>query len=179
MKALARRKRKRAAIQLRDPMITITQTDPRALTVLGPLIDIAWRVPVGREAELVAAGKAVPEPVRGQALVDTGASLSLISRDAATRLGLAECGWTNVLTLGEASRAVLFEARLDLIDDGGNPLASIGLLVPAHDEPVPIVGTVGIVGRDLLRHVRFTYDGPANQITVTWTPPGAAKRDGR
>ena len=65
---------------------------------VGPIVDI--RIAIGREVEAVlrASGTAVPPPLQAVAMIDTGATGSVIRQGLAAQLGLNPVGVTYINT---------------------------------------------------------------------------------
>jgi len=65
------------------------KTDPGLLEQVGPLVPVQIEVPTVLAQQLQQAGMAVPQPVSGQALIDTGATSSAVDAQVLTSLGIA------------------------------------------------------------------------------------------
>lgn len=156
---------------------------PQALQVLGPLVAAQWSVPTALSQILVAAGRPVPPAVSGQMLVDTGAGRTCIAEDAAVELGLKPIGKAKSFGAhghGETNKYVI-HFRFSIVDAQGNRVdidqerivASVPQLNEAYGafqakavtgEPVRLIG---LLGRDFLRHTKFTYDGTRGAFSMS------------
>ena len=58
----------------------------QALYQSGPIIEVVLAVPTALAQKLAAAGRPIPKPVNGLALLDTGATNSCIDEDVARNL---------------------------------------------------------------------------------------------
>ena len=59
------------------------------LELIGPYVPATWKIPPPLEQHLLSQGNAIPRPVAGHLLLDTGAERTCISLAAASSLGLA------------------------------------------------------------------------------------------
>lgn len=117
--------------------------DPHRLRIEGPVVD----------AQLSEAGGLAAERVR--LMVDTGADVTIVSRRVADRLGLVRTRMDRVRgATGMAARAPVYRVHL-----------AIDLVATTFD--VDVLALVredddcdGLLGRDVLAHLRFIYDGP-------------------
>jgi hypothetical protein len=131
------------------------------LARLGPwvLVGVALHP---RQAALL---DAPPEPVKGKALIDTGASISAIDRNVAERLGLQPINRVPIRACGDAAPfwaptyLVLFTFAARDLEDRTVAVVGLPLSRKQGDE-------VALIGRDLLRTARFSYDGPAGGFSL-------------
>ena len=120
--------------------------DPLLLRVDGPVVD----------AEVADPDRPQGDALQVRMLVDTGAELSLLPRDVIDALGLPRR--REVEIAGVVPRAFMWCP----VFRGAFELEVAAL---ARDE---VAG--GIVGRDVLSHLVFTYDGPRGRFVVS-SPP--------
>jgi predicted aspartyl protease len=71
------------------PSFTVAVPDLRAI---GPIVEIRIAVPQAVEAIFVSSGQPIPSPVSMAAMIDTGASGTVIQAGIAARLGLNPVG---------------------------------------------------------------------------------------
>jgi predicted aspartyl protease len=129
----------------------------------GPCIQVTATVAATIAAQLNQQGIAVPAPVAGLALIDTGATHTCIDAAAAQQLRLPV---VDVVTIASASHAssqqnvypVHFEVvgmpiQMDSPRTIGAPLAAQGILA--------------LIGRDLPQFMTLFYNGPAGTITLS------------
>jgi hypothetical protein len=99
-------------------------------------------------------------------LVDTGASISILPI-AAMSDPEDHAGWRvlNVLTGRHLLRSFLVRVQAFGIDSPELEIAcaSDSQLAAVLPDGAPIVG---VLGRDVLNHVRFAFDGPAGEISA-------------
>lgn len=138
--------------------------DPRiALQQRGPVIQVTVSLAQASAQALVQAGQTAPTPVSGLALIDTGASDTCIDNAAAQAMGLPVI---DVVTMTSATHvnepchvhpisievsgvSITIEAPRAL----GANLAPQGLLL--------------LIGRNVLQHCNFIYNGIAGNITLS------------
>lgn len=134
-----------------------------------------WSVPKADESVVLADGGALPKPISGALLIDTGAASTCIAQDVADSLclrparvaktygagGLHELPeyrarmkvWLKTVQPGQP-KAVGFEAFVIAIPELNDSIERHNLKL----EGVP-VRLVGLLGRDFLRNGTLTYDG--------------------
>jgi hypothetical protein len=82
------------------------------LQILGPVVPVSIDVHPDQRALMAAMGQPPPGPVTADALIDTGATLSLIDVGIATALALKQVGQTLFRTVHGAVEAPVFMAML-------------------------------------------------------------------
>jgi hypothetical protein len=149
--------------------------DTAQLRRLGPVIRGEWRLAPEDESHLVVAGAAVPPPVKGYFLIDTGTSFTGIDAGVARELHLRPVRRTEAFGIGGAGMFEMVSANMLLyVGDASGSRVAIGLfkdfvcapgLREAHDaynltapdgSPIRIIG---LLGRDFLRFTTLTYNG--------------------
>ena len=148
--------------QATNPQGQIVPVSPNSiLQGRGPVIQVTVALAASFAQGLQQIGQTVPAPISGWALVDTGASDTCIDADGAQQMGLPAI---DVVTMASASHVAtpqnVYPIRIEfagvpIVVDApraiGANLASQGLLL--------------LMGRDLLQHCTFTYNGLAGCIT--------------
>jgi hypothetical protein len=129
----------------------------------GPVIDVTVGVSHPRELQLRQAGRDVPSPIKVRALVDTGASCSLITQRLVHELSLPVRGTTPMHTPstdGAAQEALVYDVSfvIDLADQSPRRYASL-FVIGRNSFIQP--GVEALIGRDILQHSLFTYNGTA------------------
>lgn len=139
--------------------------DPFDPTDPGPCIDVI----VMNSREVVDAwrliGLDIPKPVRMKALLDTGASITVISKTFATYCKLFQTGDEFEITAIGATH--LCGVHAGAISFPGTDLRPL--------DPIPIVSTVFakerhyacLIGRDILRNWDAAFDGRSRRVTIT------------
>jgi hypothetical protein len=137
----------------------------------GPVVDLGlW---VGRAAghAMVARGQAVPPFQSVRALIDTGADRTAVHPGALALVGSPPAGTVRVRRPGSTTatrRVNLHDVRLAL---GGVPAPparpawteiEAAAVVPADP------GVLALIGRDMLAHCQFVYDGLNAELLLVY-----------
>lgn len=130
----------------------------------GPLIDVvvmnsrdvleAWR----------ALGLGCPQPVRMKALLDTGAAVTVISKTFARHCKLMQTGETEIRALGSLHKCGEHAAAISF---PGTSLRSIDPIRIVSAEFIREPNYACLVGRDILRSWKITFDGRSKSVTIT------------
>jgi hypothetical protein len=146
------------------------------ITPTGPLVKVRVRnVPqwqAALEREQSDGGLALPQPVSGWGLVDTGAAITMVRPDVAQ--GLRACPAPALALKGlhpakpwETVPAETVPARYLVVEVVG---LSGGFTVIAGELPfgdaLPGEEIVALLGRDVLAQLRLVYDGPAGMLVL-------------
>lgn len=125
------------------------------------------QVQVSVPAAYQQAGGAAPAPQTLTAMIDSGASISCITIQAAQQLGLQQVSSTQLGGVGGSSEAPIYAAALNLVQFGVNvdPVQIAGV-----SNPLPNVDM--LIGRDILQTLNFDYKGAEGAFTVTQDQPG-------
>lgn len=136
----------------------------------GPQINLLVAVSSPREQALQQANLPVPQPVSVRALIDTGASISAIDSDIVQSLGLQPTGTTLIHTPSTGAtphQTSTYDVRIVIFG-----------FVAAHSFTLPAVavtesalkafGFQVLIGRDILSHCLFVYDGRANIFSLAF-----------
>src|SRR5438105_13440515 len=134
----------------------------------GPLVDLAIGVSFPRERALRLANQAVPNPVQLRALIDTGASCTCIEAGALAPLGLSPTGVIPITTPSSGLSPAIcsqYDVSITIVHP------TVGMGFPA----IPVVecqslssSFQALLGRDLLQHCLFVYDGHAQQFSLAF-----------
>ncbi len=101
-------------------------------------------------------GKSV-QPFSCDALIDTGASISVISPKVVAQLGLIETGFVNIASVHSVELRPVYLGRITF------PWGS-GMEIPLVC--CELQGIDCLIGRDILRYWHMTYDGFNGEITI-------------
>lgn len=127
----------------------------------GVLVRVEVGLPNPVVRQLKQSGQAVPAGVEITAMVDTGASISGINIDVASRIGLIQTGSMPVGGVGGVNNQPVYAAGVRLPDYG------------AEWGAVQLIGTplsgkfLFLVGRDLLCTMTLTYDGRSGSFSMS------------
>jgi predicted aspartyl protease len=126
------------------------------LEVKGPFLQVTITQPRLIQEELRRQGEKVPS-LTVNALIDTGADTSVISSRIANDLDLMHTGYKNVLSVQDEQEQPVYYGFI--IFPWGN-----GKEIPIVCCPLKEVDC--LIGRDILKHWHFTYNGADGSITI-------------
>lgn len=162
--------------------IKVRYDTPFGLEKLSPLIKGQWSVPQARALKLAEAGRLVPGPVVGHMMIDTGATCTCMSVEAAKSLGLQPVSQMAGFGAGGKHKNEVFQVRMQVTvqhPKKGTTLVTAERRIQAipdlekalqmmdakiNNQPVRLIG---LIGRDFLKHTRFYYDGHLGEFTLT------------
>ena len=144
-------------------MPCLSNTLPDML-LAGPRLEVLIGVSEPTHQAIRETGQEPPEPVRVRALIDTGASTTVIAASLVPRLGLFPSGSKNILTPSCADHeAITYD---------------ISLYFPSHNMPFPHVCVIAapldgqgiscLIGRDILSRGLLIYEGYANRFILSF-----------
>lgn len=147
------------------------QPFPQGLQLAGPCLPVQVEVPPALAAQLQQTGQAVPAPLAGFALIDTGASLSAVDGTVIQQLGVQPIGMVLVGTAGGPQQQATYPARftfpgttLPAIDFSSLLGANLaGQMVAIHQGPL-----IALLGRDLLQRFVLVYNGPGATFSLSF-----------
>jgi hypothetical protein len=129
----------------------------------GPFIDITIGYPSVEAKEASSLGLEIPSPLKIKALIDTGAAVTIINPSLALSRKLRQTGFAEIVAAGSSGRyaeyatAVTFpESKLQSFD----PIRVVACQIVR--QPISC-----LIGRDILRHWKLRYDGPAGLIEIS------------
>jgi len=137
----------------------------------GPVVEVSlW---IGRAASraLVALGQPVPVPQTLRALIDTGADRTAIHPGALGLIQSPPAGIVKVRRPGfvSASRSVnLHDVRLAFAYPAASPVRAPWVEVEAVAVVPADPGILALIGRDMLAHCQFLYDGLKSELLLVY-----------
>ena len=146
------------------------EVSPGGLERTGAYTSVEIHVPAAFAEQLGSAGRPVPPPVSGVALVDTGASRTVVDAAAVRQLGVSPIGVAEFNTPAGVSQHPVFPARLEFPALGsGIEFSSIGG-VDLTRQTLPDGGGqfICLIGRDILRQAVLIYNGPGAMWTIAF-----------
>ncbi len=133
------------------------------LVRIGPCVPIAVGLPDAWLRTLRIQGKTPPATLFGEALIDTGASLSAIDRTLVDQLQLPARGSENVASVSGVVTGITYPAQI--------AFPGTGLQSFTRGDFVALdilrLGVIAIIGRAVLANWQLNYDGPAGAFTIT------------
>lgn len=141
---------------------TVRLPPAMALLLRGPIIQVAVTVAESIAEQILQRGGALPAPISGLGLIDTGATGTCIDDEAAQQLQLPVVDRVNVASAThESSPQNVYPIRLELV---GTP---ISINAPrAIGGPLKAQGLLLLIGRDVLQHCTLHYNGITGEITL-------------
>lgn len=97
------------------------------------------------------------------ALIDTGATSSVVDASLVRSLGVNPIGMANVGTAGGPATQPVYPLRITL--QGVNLTINFSQVTGA---PLNAMGLVALLGRDLLARMILLYDGPSSEFTLAY-----------
>lgn len=129
----------------------------------GPLLDIC----VTNSPEILLAwreaGLECPPPVRFKALLDTGASTTIVSKKMANHCKLFQTGRAEVRALGASH---ICGEHAGSISFPGTVLKSFDNIRIVSGDFIREPYFACLIGRDILRHWSVSFDGPGNRVSI-------------
>lgn len=130
---------------------------------MGPLVELTLSQPQPIIDAMTAAGTSIPSPMRVVAMIDTGATGSVMQKGLAAQLGLQPVGVVYISTPSSANvpcneYAVRFLFPNNVVVDG-----------TMIEAPMQGQGQVqALIGRDTLAHGVLVYIGYANLFSLSF-----------
>jgi hypothetical protein len=145
------------------PYLTLPTSGPGE-----PALDVRVGVSVAQAALLTGSGQTVPQPVVARALLDTGASTTCVEPGVLGPLNLLPRGiaFVHTPTTGGAPHlAQQFDVSVTL----GDPAQPYTLPdLPVIEALLAGRGLQLLLGRDVLAHCLFVYDGRAGRFSLAF-----------
>lgn len=143
--------------------------DPEHLRTTGPIVPVEVSIPSALALYFVEKNSQIPTATVGYALIDTGASISGIDRNILSKLGVNPVGTEPipVYTPGGVANQYLYPARLSF---PGTKLPTINY-ASVFGVDLLQQGIIALIGRDILRHCVFIYNGLGGHISVNLELP--------
>ena len=141
-------------------MSSYTQNVPD-MQAQGPVSEVKIAVPHQLEAALTSAGGSVASPIQVSAMIDTGASSTLIQEGIAQSLGLNPVGVTNITTPTSVNKPChIYYVRIifpyNIVQE-----------TTAVEAPLKNQNIRCLIGRDILADAVLVYIGYTNQFTIS------------
>ena len=145
------------------------QPAPEFLIRTGPVIPVTIHLPISAQKAYLDSGDAVPAPISGMALVDTGATITCIDVKAAEKAKLPRTGVSKISSASHADQEFpTFAAQivwptinLNFENAIGANLSSLGGdFMDAGNE------LIALLGRDFLSTAILVYNGPAGHFSL-------------
>jgi predicted aspartyl protease len=130
--------------------------------VAGPRLNVEVHVPEPLSILLSQQGKPIPKPIPGEALIDTGASITAVDDSVITSLGVQPVGVTTVHTPSGSAQQNQYPVRF-VFPGSGLPDLVIAQAIGSVLLPQ---GTIALIGREALASIILVYNGRAGMFTL-------------
>lgn len=147
--------------------------NPGELQRVGPVLPVEVMIPRALEEVLRRNGEPVPAPVRGLALIDTGASNSGVEEAVFQVLRLSPVGKVPIHTPSGPAARYVYPVRIVLGRPPNLLVIEFGKVVGVQlaSSLPPISAPMGLplivlLGRDLLANCLFIYNGPQSSFSL-------------
>ena len=129
---------------------------------IGPVVQL--RLAVGSVAEdvLRAAGRPIPPPISCLAMIDTGASGTVIRDDLVPQLGLSPVGVASITT-PSSTNVQCYKYLMRLLFPQSVIVDATVIAAPLQGQHIQC-----LIGRDILHHGVLIYTGYVNQFTLSF-----------
>lgn len=132
------------------------------LQTVGPVVDLQIAVGSAVETVLRTSGAPIPPPIRTPAMIDTGATGSVIAQGLASRLGLNPIGVTYINT-PSSTNVACYEYSVRLIFPNNVLWEGQVLEAPLQGQHVQC-----LIGRDVLAQAVLIYIGYGNLFSLSF-----------
>jgi predicted aspartyl protease len=128
----------------------------------GPVVQVQIGIGSALEQHLRSKQQSVPSPVAAQALIDTGATGTVVNPGIVSSLNLNPVGSTLIHTPSSSNvRCSQYLVRLHF--PSGVVAEALAISAPLHGQPIQC-----LVGRDVLRHGVLIYNGYMQHFTLSF-----------
>lgn len=134
----------------------------RALAQRGPVVAVSLRPIEERRRAMAERGEAIPAPVDGLAMIDTGASVTCVDEVAAARAGLNVVDRGTISSASHAAHDVpVFACEIDV--------AGLGQIRHRRAMGVTLEnqGLLAVIGRDMLASTVVIYNGLDGSLSIS------------
>lgn len=132
------------------------------LQAFGPVVELTLAVPQAVEDALKQAGTPIPAPVRVVAMIDTGASGSVLQQGLAAQLGLNPIG-VMMINTPSSTNVACYEYAVRFLFPNNVVVEGTMIEAPLQGQQIQ-----SLVGRDVLAHGVFLYIGYANLFSLSF-----------
>lgn len=132
------------------------------LQSVGPVVELRLAVGSAAEAALRKAGSPIPSPLAAVAMIDTGATSSVIQVGLAAQLGLNPVGVTYINT-PSSTNVACYEYLVRLVFPNNVLVEATVLEAPLQGQHIQC-----LIGRDVLAHGVLVYIGYGNLFSLSF-----------
>jgi hypothetical protein len=131
------------------------------LQASGPVVEVRLTVAPVFENVLREAGQSIPTPVQAHAMIDTGATGTVVREDLVGQLKLKPVGLTLINTPSSIN-IQCYEYLMQILFPNNVAVEVVVIAAPLQGQHIQC-----LIGRDVLRHGVFIYTGYINTFTYT------------
>jgi hypothetical protein len=137
------------------------------LVLNGPILEVQLLPGVHAAAAMQRAGLPIPPPITVAALIDTGASCTVVTSGIPAQLGLQPMGSRLVNTpTSQKVPCPTYAIRIIFPSTGGIK-SSVGFDAVVMEAPLQGQNIQCLIGRDFLQHAILIYSGPDEMFTLS------------
>jgi predicted aspartyl protease len=136
--------------------------DKMVLAQTGPIMPVEVSIPDALAAYFTQNNTAIPTPVSGQALIDTGASITAVNLPVIQQLGINPVGTAQVYTPQGNATQSLYPIKLTF---SGVPITIDLRAVLGSD--LTGQNCIALIGRDILSICLVVYNGVLGSFTMS------------
>jgi predicted aspartyl protease len=141
--------------------VPIFNAESPNLALDGPLVEVTFGLLRSAQLALTSSDEPLPTPIRATALIDTGASGSVVKASLLQPLGLHPVGTVTVNTpTSHDVSCPTFAVQMTL----PNGFVDVTVI----EAPLDGQNIEALIGRDVLRHGLLIYQGITNQFTLSF-----------
>jgi len=129
---------------------------------VGPVVEVRLAVGTIIEEVLQRAGQSIPVPLQALAMIDTGATGTVVREDIVSQLNLNPVGITLINT-PSSTNVQCYEYLMRLLFPNNVIVESVVIATPLHGQHIQC-----LIGRDVLRHGVFIYTGYMDTFTLSF-----------
>jgi len=135
---------------------------PAGLASTGPIIPVELSIPDELARFFSEKNMPIPAPITGNALIDTGASITAVDLTLIQQLGINPVGVSTVFTPQGQAAQELFPIKLAF--PGTTIILSLNAVLGSELRNQNIVA---LIGRNILARCILVYNGPLGNISLS------------
>lgn len=129
---------------------------------VGPIVEVRLAVGSAIEDILRRSGQSIPTPVSALAMIDTGATGTVLREDIPKQLGLSPVG-TILISTPSSTNVRCYKYLVRLLFPNNVVVETTMIGAPLQGQHIQC-----LIGRDVLRHGVFIYIGYINTFTLSF-----------
>ena len=135
----------------------------------GPLIQVEIGIPAALEEFCISKNLQIPAPITGYALIDTGATSTAVHEQCLLDLGVLPLDSIPTMTPSGKGRSFVYPTKVSFPGINVSGLAMDRVIGSELKWEIPDGREIiMLLGRDLLKHFLFVYNGKSSDITLAY-----------